>query len=163
MNNIEATILGSHSIFVDYYHALKYMINRANFENVSCDICYCPNCFTTSGKGKQQIKVELLSLITPITHYLDTETVLEEIDRLGFRPAKVEELVALSKVIKGNGNEIPQVVALGTFTKGSRRTVRAAVLSWKKTNPVLSTLTPYRLREGKHGWGYYDQFAVVKK
>lgn len=80
-------------VFVDCTMSLADMITLGKYDWVNPDIT--AEHFPTTGTGKKQVTVELLHFNR---HFKNGDEVLAEIDELGYRPAKIEELLVLGAV-----------------------------------------------------------------
>ena len=76
-----------YKITVDYSKTLKRMIDEGKYDYVSSDI---PKHFTVQGEGRKEYTAKLHK----ISKYMSTKEVIEDMQKEGLRPAKVEELLA---------------------------------------------------------------------
>lgn len=143
--------VGNYPVVVDYTLSLEEAVKLGHYGSVDGNI-YEKN-FPNNRSGKPFISIELLSFNRKIS----VDDVSKEIDKMGYRPADLRELLALGERYPNIQTEFP-IVALGSVSKHS--------LAEKCYVPGLSscgrrTLVLYFL-EGGH-WEEIYRFAVVRK
>ncbi len=94
-------------VLVDYAKTLKEMIREGKYNWVDSNITQ--ENFRTQEKGTQEIEIQLFHF----GRVVGSEEVLEEMEREGFRPATLPELLALGAADRELQKEFP-IVALGS-------------------------------------------------
>ncbi len=143
----------SYQLTVDYDRSLAEMISAGRYDTVNCHIT--DKHFPIKSSGTLVVEMALVHLGRLIT----TEEVEAEFDRYGFRPARLEELLAFGEQIFDSQKQY-QVVALGSF--------------WVRSDGFY--LMPYLwyvaggYRQLSLSWGYFDSqwsadyhFLAVRK
>lgn len=95
------------TVVVDYSMSLADMIAVGRYDWTNSDIT--AENFPVSGEGQKEVEVELVHL----NRDASTEEVLEELERRGLRPAKIEELLALGAKYPELQKEFP-IIAFGS-------------------------------------------------
>lgn len=136
-------------VVVDYGLSLKEMIRRGNYDWTNEDIT--AKRFEVTGNGEQELWIELL-------HYgkdMTTDAVLADMDQRGYRPAKIEELLALGVQHPDEQRKYP-IPGLGS----------SCVFYGNRYVPYLS-LTGYArdlgLSYDGDEWNVHCRFPVVRK
>ena len=94
---------------VDYGRSVKDGVKAGRYEgNINPDIVFAAN-FPTEREGTAEVEMELIHFDRDIS----TEEVLRELDRMGYRPADIYELLALGEKYRGVQLGVT-VVALGS-------------------------------------------------
>jgi hypothetical protein len=110
-------------ITVDYNHSLADMIKAGNYDWVNSDIN--SKHFPVKGKGKHELEAVLFHF----DRYIESEEAIAEMDKQGYRPGKVEELLALGEKYPDLQKEFP-IVALGSVWRGRHGRRHVACLFW---------------------------------
>jgi len=137
-------------IVVDYGMKVEEAVKLGNYDWVLSDITQ--ENFPTQKKGKTELVVELIRF----DHCISTDQALKELDRMGYRPAELMELLAF-------GEKYPEV----------QREFSIAALGSVWQNPDGDRRVPFFCSyASKHGlnlfliendWGGGWRFAAVRK
>lgn len=134
---------------VDYGLTLEEMITTGRYDWWSHDIT--AERFQVGGKGQQEVWIELL-------HYgknMSSDAVLADMDARGYRPAKIEELLALGAQHPDEQRKYP-IPGLGSSCQlFGDRYVPSLDLNGDGRDLILD----YNDRE----WGGYCRFGAVRK
>jgi len=138
-------------VVVDYSLSLTEMIAAGDYDWTNSDIT--AENFPVSGDGRQEVELELVHL----NREASTEEVLEELDRRGLRPARIEELLALGAKHPELQKQFP-IIAFGSVWRdpGGYRCVPC--LGWGVSERGLSLGYDDGLR-----WGDLCRFPAVRK
>lgn len=98
--------LPTYSIVVDYSLSLAQMIEAGDYNWINDDITATN--FPIQGEGKQQLELVLFHF----DRYIQSDDAIKEIDKAGYRPATLPELLGLGAQHQGLQRQFP-VVALG--------------------------------------------------
>jgi len=96
-----------YSITVDYNRSLAEMIEAGNYDWFNDDINR--ENFPVSGESKHQVPVTLFHF----DRYIKSDDAIAEMKKEGYRPAKIEELLALGSAQPDLQREFP-IIALGS-------------------------------------------------
>jgi hypothetical protein len=135
---------------VDYERSVEDLVKAGGYDWANSDIT--SRNFPTKRKGRAEVVVELIHF----NRYISTDEVLRELDRMGFRPAKLHELLAF-------GEKYPEaqrrfsVVALGSVWLDRDGFRHVPYLDGHGSSRVLY------LRWYVFGWFGFYWFAVVRK
>ncbi|MCL5795390.1 MAG: hypothetical protein M1338_03460 [Patescibacteria group bacterium] len=139
-----------YQITVDYDQPLDQAIKVGHYDWHNDDIT--SEHFPSERSGKFEMETDLVHF----GHDISTDNALAELDKRGFRPADLHELLAFGAKYPEVQREFP-VVGLGSVWQG----------------PDGSRLCPYLRRDGAErglglgwlgvGWGGYSRFAAVRK
>ncbi len=99
-------------ITVDYDITVEDAIKAGNYDEVYDLGCITQKNFPIQKKGKSELVVEIIKL----DYWATTEEVLKELDRLGYRPVDLMELLAFGAKYPDVQREFT-VVALGSMHK----------------------------------------------
>jgi len=138
------------SIVVDYSLSLAEMVKAGKYDWVNDDIT--AKHFPAKGEGKKELAIELIHF----NRRTSSEEALQEMDKQGFRPATIEELLALGSAYPELQRKFP-IAALGSV--------------WQDPNgyrhvPCLGESVSRRslhLHWLGGGWGGDWRFAAVRK
>ena len=135
--------------FVDYGMTLEQMITAGNYDWFIDDIT--AKRFPLTGTGKVAFEPKLFHFDRSIS----SEDAIKEMEKDGFRAAKIEELLAYGAILPEEQRKYP-IIALGSVAKirGSRR---VACLDWDASERGL------RLFWFDGGWDDYYRFLGVRK
>lgn len=104
-------------ILVGYDLTLPKMIAAGHYDWVNSDIT--SERFPLSGKGKRNLVAEVIHL----NRFISSEGAMAELDKMGLRPGKIEELLAFGATFPELQRKF-SIVALGSsWTVGGRRSV----------------------------------------
>lgn len=95
------------TVLVDYSRTLAAMIAAGRYDYVNPDIT--TEHFPIQGEGRRELRVALFHF----NRVMSSEQVIAELDSQGFRPAKLEELLALGETRPELQKEFP-IVGLGS-------------------------------------------------
>ena len=138
------------SITVDYALTLEQMIAAGRYDWKNGDIT--AKNFTVTGTGTVKLEVRLF-------HYgrgMSTKDVLKDIDQNGYRPIKIEELLALGATKPELQREFP-IIALGSVWQDLRGGRDVPFLSGDGSRRHLN------LRWIGRGWSEICRFGAVRK
>lgn len=141
--------LQSFRVIVDYGMTFKKMISTGNYEHVDENII--EGNFPIQAEGIKKVVVELVNF----ERVVRTDEVLEALRQVGYRPIKIEELLALSAVY-GKSLKKVLVVCLGSIWTNFFGDRYAVVLDWGNAEHCL------RLVWCGDIWSEDYNFAVVK-
>ncbi len=145
-----SVIQATYSVVVDYTKSLSQMVKAGKYELVNSNII--ADHFPIKGEGQQEVEVTLFHF----GRTMSSEEVISELKKAGYRPARIEELLAL-------GAERPElqkqfsVVALGSVWRSPVGGRSVPCLDWCAAGRNL------RLRWLGFGWGGGWRFAAVRK
>lgn len=106
----------TYPLSVDYGRDVKDGVRAGRYDWTDSDIT--SHNFPTKQKGTAEIEVEFVHF----NRYISTDEALRELDRMGYRPAELHELLAFGEKYPEVQREFP-IVALGSVWK-NRRGVR---------------------------------------
>lgn len=145
---LRKALVPMYHLIVDYAQSLKQMIAAGYYDWVNPDI---EKNFSVQGSGRVELGAELIHL----NRNVSSDEALKELDRLGYRAATAEELLAFGAAYPEKQREFP-IVALGTVRRvyGGRRVLflwggglgRDLGLDWFG-----------------RGWNVYCRFPAVRK
>ena len=110
-------------VAVDYTQTLKQMISAGKYDWVNGDITQ--DHFPIKGNGKKEEEVVLFHFDKVMT----SEQAITEMDKTGFRPATIEELLALGAQQPELQKQFP-IVALGSVWRRPSGSRDVPCLSW---------------------------------
>lgn len=150
VQDLVAKLTNTYLVTVDYAKSLPDMIKAGNYGYANEDIT--DKNFPTQGKGAVDLEIVLVYFGKD----MDSNDVLSELDKLGFRAAILPELLAFGETHPEVQREFP-IIALGSFwadRDGNRfvpclgrwRGKRGLGLSWFESR-----------------WSGYCRFAAVRK
>ena len=99
--------LDEYPVTIDYGMSLADMIEAGHYDWTNSDIT--AEHFPIKGRGKAEVKLELVHFDRAVS----TDEALEELDKQGLRPAKIEELLAFGAAYPEIQHEFP-VICLGS-------------------------------------------------
>lgn len=137
-------------VLVDYCRSLEDMIAAGKYNDVNSDIN--AKHFPVAKHGKENVAVELVHFDRSI----GSGDALLELDKMGFRPATLPELLAFGEKYPDVQLQFP-IVALGSVWRGLRGPRRVASLWGDAGRRDL------RLDWFENDWNAYCRFAVVRK
>ncbi len=97
-------------IFVDYDMSLEAMIQAGHYEVVHTDIT--AKLFPLSGTGKVAFEHKLFHF----NYNISSEDVIKKMNKQGFRPATIEELLAYGAALPEKQDRFP-IIALGSIVE----------------------------------------------
>lgn len=97
----------AYNIVVDYNRSLADMIKAGKYDRVDSGIN--TEHFPLKGKGKH----ELTAILFLFDRYIESDDAIVEMDKQGYRPATIEELLALGEKYPKLPKEFP-IIALGS-------------------------------------------------
>lgn len=106
--NLVTSTNPTYPITINYGLSLAEMIKVGKYDSVNSDIT--EKHFPVNGKGTNEVVTELVHF----NRFIESDEVIQELDKRGFRPATIEELLAF-------GTKYPEmqkqfsIVALGSF------------------------------------------------
>ncbi len=147
-NALRKALAAMYHLVVDYTQSIQQMIAAGHYNWVNSDI---EKNFSVQGSGRVELETELIHL----NCFIGSDEALKELDRLGYRAAIAEELLAFGATYPEKQREFP-IVALGTarLVGGYRR-----------------VLCLWYVRSGRDldlywfggGWGDSYRFLAVRK
>lgn len=139
-------------ITVDYNRSLAEMIKTGNYDRVDSNI-EAKN-FPLKGKDKHELEAVLFHF----DRNIGSNEAIAEMDKQGFRPARIEELLALCEKYLELQKEFPfPIVALGSVWQDSHCNSRVAYLFWVSSKRGLD------LRSILIRWDSYYRFLAFRK
>jgi len=137
-------------IMVDYSRSLAEMIKAGNYDWVNDDIT--ADRFSVKGEGRQELIITLFHF----NKTMSSDKVKSEMEKQGFRPAKVEELLALGEKYPDLQKEFP-ITALGSVWQNPHGNHSVPSLYW----PGVKRALALGWLEG--GWSAGWRFAALCK
>lgn len=137
-------------VAINYVTTIKEMIARGKYDWTNNDIT--SKNFPTQRTGEANITVELVHF----NRSIGTDEALRELDKMGYRPAELHELLALGEKYPDLQREFP-IIALGSVWQRSLGYRGVAYLSGYGSERLLLL---YWLDDG---WRDVCRFAVVRK
>ena len=154
MEGLQRLIEGQGEIFlvtVDFSMTLVAMIAAGHYDWVNSNITQ--DHFLITGSGTVELELELIQFKNPMS----TDNVLKELDRQGYRPATLPELLAFGAKYPEKQREFP-IIAIGSVLLHS---------DGDRCVPCLGegSLKKRRLGLDWHGraWGGNCRFLAVRK
>lgn len=141
----------SYDVVVDYSRTLAEMVEVGKYDFVNDDIT--AEHFAVEGEGKHKVAVTLFHF----NRYIESDEVIAEMDRQGFRPDNIEELLAL-------GEQHPElqrmflIVGLGSVWLNSNGKRNVPSL-YENSNCNRGLDLPWF----DYGWGGDYRFAGARK
>lgn len=137
-------------VLVDYTKSLKKMIQAGQYDWVNDDIT--SDHFPVKGNGQKEKEITLFYFNRDIS----SDDVIAEMGRAGYRPAKIEELLALGAVEKELQKQFP-IIALGSVWRTPPGPCHVPALRW------ISAGRDLRLSWFGAVWAEDWRFAAVRK
>ena len=137
-------------ITIDYTRILERMIKAGNYDWVNDDIT--ADRFSVKGEGRQELIITLFHF----NKTMSSDKVKSEMEKQGFRPAKVEELLALGEKYPDLQKEFP-ITALGSVWQNPHGNHSVPSLYW----PGVKRALALGWLEG--GWSAGWRFAALCK
>lgn len=140
----------SYPLFVNYDFPVGDAVKLGNYNWVNSDIT--SKNFPTTRTGKAEVVVKLIHF----NRYISTNKALRELDRMGYRPAELHELIAFGAKYPDVQREFP-IVALGSVWRGrfGYRYVPSLFGSGSERDFDLDWVGC--------GWGGFYRFVAVRK
>ena len=138
-------------VVVDYSMTLRQMIAAGHYNWGRSDITEERFPIPHSKRGKEEVVIKLVNFGCD----MESDNALCELDKMGFRPAKSPELLALGAVYPEKQLEFP-IVALGSVWRDSEGRRRA---------PRLSKVNSYHeigLGFVDSAWDWFYRFAILR-
>ena len=153
-----------YDIVVDYNRSLNAMIKAGKYDWVRDDIN--TKHFPLKGKGKHELKAVLLHF----NRYIEFDDAIAEMDRQGYRPGNIEELLALGEQYPDLQKRFP-IVALGSVWWVFDHTVRLMpFLKWSDLDRDINLCSPWsdldrdiNLCSSDGGWYAESRFLAFRK
>lgn len=140
----------SYKLLVNYDQTLAEMILAGRYDWVNSDIT--AEHFPVTGEGEKSVEVTLFHFDRPII----SEDAIREMDQAGFRPARIEELLALGAAQPDLQREFP-IVELGSVWVGRGGCRDAGYLDCRGSKRELV------LHWFDSGWDGHCRFAAIRK
>ena len=137
-------------VIVDYSQTLAQMIKAGNYGWVNNDITQ--EHFPIAGSGKQEEEIVLFCFGKNIS----SGDAIAEMEKQGFRSARIEELLALGAAYPELQKQFP-IVALGSVWRAPASSRRVPALDWSGGERGLA------LDWFGDDWGGSWRFAAVRK
>jgi hypothetical protein len=144
----------AYHIFVDYGRSVEDGVKAGRYGRVDFDIT--SRNFPTKRKGTAKIEVELIHF----NRRISTDEALRKLDRMGYRPAELRELLAFGEKYPEVQREFP-VVALGSVWLARSGSRRAPCLDWDDSDH--SSCLELSIVEFDWTWTESCRFAAVRK
>lgn len=141
---------GNYHLSVDYGRGVEDGVKAGRYDWVNSDVN--SRNFPTKRKGTTEVGVELI----PFNRYILTDEALSELDRMGFRPAEIHELLAFGEEYPEVQREFP-IAALGSVWQDPHGRRYVPYLGRRSSERYL------RLGWVGLGWDGLYRFAVVRK
>lgn len=138
------------NIVVDYNRSLTQMIKAGNYDWINDNIT--SKNFPLKGKGKH----ELTAVLFHFDRYIESDDAIAEMDKQGYRPATIEELLAFGEKYPELQKEFP-IIALDSVWRVSRGDRRVPYLGWDGLRRCLG------LRWFDSRWGANCRFLAFRK
>ena len=145
-----SAIQSTFKVVVDYGKNLAEMISAGKYDWVNDDIT--KEHFPVKGSGQREVEVVLFHFGRAIS----SEDVIAEMDKVGYRPARIEELLGLGVAYPELQKEFP-IVALGSVWRDPRGYRHVPCLGW------LDARRRLRLDWFEYGWHEGCRFAGARK
>ena len=107
--------LFSVGVIVDYNLSLDEMIKACKLDYVNSDVN--TRNFLIAGKGECKLTIVIFSF----PEFTSSDVIVAEMNNAGFRPAKIEELLAFGAGLFRSESESESLVALGSRSDGRPR------------------------------------------
>ncbi len=137
-------------VLVDYAKTLKEMIEEGKYDRADSYIVH--ENFPLQGKGRQEVEIQPFHFGCAVK----SKEVLEEMEKQGFRPATLPELLALGAADRELQKEFP-IVALGSRWRNPNGDLDVPILDWYGLKRALN------LNWFGHDWNELCRFAGVRK
>ena len=128
---LDAVDCGAYDVVVDYSRSLAQMIRGGNYDSFNSDIT--PKHFPVSGRGRHEVSVVLLRF----NREMKPDEVITEMDQQDYRPAAIEELLALGEAYPNLQRKF-LIVALGSILRTSNGNRCAPCLSGRMNERRLN-------------------------
>jgi len=153
-NVIEGLFIASplFKVTVDYTQTLKQMISAGKYDWASNDIT--TEHFPIQGKSQQEKDIIIFHFNRTIT----SDDAIAEMDKAGFRPATIEELLALGAAQPELQEQFP-IVAFGSVWRHSDGNRSVSYLLWNGNSAERGL----GLGCFESDWGGHCHFAAVRK
>lgn len=137
-------------VSVDYEMSVEELVRRGRYDWSDSDIT--SKHFPTQRAGKAEVAIELIHFDRDI----DSDEALRKLDRMGFRPAELHELLAFGARYPDVQREFP-IIALGSVWRGP--------LGFRHVPCLYGDGSERGLNLGWFGlgWGGHCRFAAVRK
>jgi hypothetical protein len=140
----------TYPLSVDYGRSVENGVKAGCYDVVNSDIT--SRNFTTNRKGTAEVAVELVHF----NRYVSTNEALRELNRMGYRPAELHELLAFGEKYPEVQREFP-VVALGSVWHGRDGCRYVPYLDWFGSERYLDLFWI------EFDWYEVCRFAAVRK
>ncbi len=140
----------SYEVIVNRDLSRAESIEAGKYDWVNSDITQ--EHFPVKGSGKQNVNIVLFHFNRTIT----SDEVIAEMEKAGYRPADIDELLGLGVVNPDLQKEFP-IVGLGSVWRGPGGSRRVPYLGWGGVERDLD------LHWFGNGWGARCRFAAVRK
>ncbi len=140
-----------YKVTVDYKQTVIQMIQAGKYDWINDDIT--AERFPIQGEGEKEVEVTLFHFGWKIS----SETAISAMDKAGYRPATIEELLALGSSHPRLQGQFP-VMALGSAWQDSDRGRCIPCLDWGSSGRSLG-LRWFETSD----WREYCRFAAVRK
>ena len=137
-------------VTVDYGMSLADMIAAGRYDWTNSDIT--AKHFPVKGEGKAEVEIQLVHF----DRVMGSDDVIRELDKMGLRPAAIEELLAFGAKYPDVQREFP-IVALKSVWRSAFGYRYVACLSGDGSGRDL------HLRWFGFGWSEFCRFAAVRK
>lgn len=108
VQNDELLTRNSYPLFVNYGMSVEELVKIGRYELT--DQCITSKDFPTKRTGTAEILMEIIHF----NRYISTDEVLHELDKMGYRPAELHELLAFGENYPDIQRDFP-IIALGSI------------------------------------------------
>lgn len=143
-------INSSFNITVDYSHSLEEMIKSGGYDYINSYII--EKNFSLNGRGIHKFSAVIFHFENVS---MSPDAIIVEMNKRGYRPAKIEELLAVGKNHPNIQRKFP-IVAMGSIWKRTLVRRRVSYLGGSDENRILSI---YRFNVG---WRSVYRFLAVR-
>lgn len=154
---VEAIAITTYRLIVDYTQNLSDMVKRGKYDWVNGDIT--EKNFPCAKSGSENVSVEILHLKRHFNLGISSNAAVAEMDRLGYRPATIEELLAFGAANPEIQRQFP-IVALGSTCVPDGYHSVACLYGDKGGSERERHLN---LHWWRGGWVDSDRFLAVRK
>jgi hypothetical protein len=138
------------NVIVDYNRSFQQMIQTGNYDLVNNDIT--AEHFPVIGQGKEEKTITLFHFNRTIS----SEDVISEMEKQGFEPAKIEDLLALGEKYPDLQKQFP-IAALGSVWRAPGDYRRVPCLRWPDVKRSLN------LHWREDVWSARWRFVALRK
>ena len=140
----------SYLVSVDYGRSVEDGVKSGRYDYTDPNITSIN--LATERKGTSEVVIDLIRF----NYYISTDKALSELDRMGYRPAELRELLAFGEKYPEVQRKFP-IIALGSawWRRDGVRRVPCLYGSGSRRDLYLHWV--------EYGWGLFYRFAAVRK